>query len=194
MIGIHGTVSKDETIFFVPKYQWHHKTLKSDLEAKLDVNISLENNANLAAFAERVYQYHQSNHLLCINLASGIGSGIIIDGKILQGYHGYAGEMGHMIISPDGEPCKCGNRGCWELYASESSLLQRLALKKKQPNLTYEDIRLWIAERDSTTMQQLEQFIKYLSVGLNNVINLYNPETVVLNNEALTFIQTPSRR
>ena len=55
-------------------------------------------------------------------LSSGIGAGIMIDGKMHKGFHGYAGEMGHMIISQDGKPCRCGNHGCWELYSSEPSL------------------------------------------------------------------------
>ena len=59
-------------------------------------------------------------------LSSGIGAGIMIDGKLHKGYHGYAGEMGHMIIAQDGEVCRCGNRGCWEQYSSETSLFARL--------------------------------------------------------------------
>ncbi|ASK60972.1 ROK family protein [Virgibacillus phasianinus] len=185
MIGIHGTVNKDESILFVPKNQWRNKDLKSQLEQELNINISIENNANLSAYAERVYKHHESDNLLTILLTSGIGAGIIIDGKLHKGYHGYAGEMGHMVISPDGEQCRCGNHGCWELYAAEPSLFAQLSKELNKPTLTYHDVRDLIKKQDTAAEKHLEQFIEYISIGLNNVINLYNPETLVLNSEIL---------
>lgn len=185
VIGIHGTVNNDETINFVPTHQWKNKDLKADLEQEIDMNISIENNANLSAYAERVYIHHESNHLLCILLSSGIGTGIMIDGKLHKGYHGYAGEMGHMIILPNGRKCRCGNQGCWELYASEPSFFNDLTQLLNRPQLTFDDIQTLITAKDPTTMKLIEQFIIDLSIGLNNVINLYNPETLVLTSELL---------
>lgn len=185
IIGIHGTVSKEENIYFVPTYQWQNKELKTDLKKELDINISIQNNANLSAYAERVYQYHESDHLLCIILSSGIGAGIMVDGKLHKGFHGYAGEMGHMIISEDGKPCGCGNYGCWELYASEPNVLKSLANHLERPKLTFDDIQTLITEEEPITVQFLERFITDLSIGLNNIINLYNPETLVLTSELL---------
>src|SRR5690625_504263 len=185
VIGIHGTVNNDETINFVPTHQWKNKDLKADLEQEIDINISIENNANLSAYAERVYIHHESNHLLCILLSSGIGTGIMIDGKLHKGYHGYAGEMGHMIILPNGRKCRCGNQGCWELYASEPSFFNDLTQLLNRPQLTFDDIQTLITAKDPTTMKLIEQFIIDLSIRLNNVINLYNPETLVLTSELL---------
>src|SRR5690625_5276076 len=136
----------------------------------------IENNANLSAYAEKVYQYHGSKDLVTIILTSGIGAGIIIDGKLQKGFHGFAGEMGHMIIAPNGKSCRCGNKGCWELYASEPVLIQQIAQKLNRPNLTMDDLQELIAEADPVAMKELTTFIKNLSIGLNNVINLYNPE------------------
>lgn len=185
MIGVHGTVNKDESIFFIPTYQWHDKLLKEDLMNELDMEITIQNNANLSAYAERVYKHHESNNLLCIMLSSGIGVGIMIDGQLHKGYHGYAGEMGHMIIATDGEICSCGNRGCWEQYSSETSLLARLSEQLDIPKVTYDDVRNLIAENDPITITLIEQFIVDLSTGLNNIINMYNPETLVLTSEIL---------
>ena len=187
MIGIHGTVNKDELIYFVPKYQWHNKDLKAALIKEIGLPIHIENNANLSAFAENVYKYHQSNDLLTILLASGIGAGIMTDGELHKGYNGFAGEMGHMILSPDGAPCTCGNHGCWELYSAEPSLFATLAEKLDRPHLTYEDVQQLITKKDPITHSHLQQFIKDLSIGLNNIINLYNPETLVLNSEILSM-------
>lgn len=185
IIGIHGTVNKDETIYFIPKYQWRNKDLKRDLQQELDIVITIENNANLSSYAEKVYQYPESSNLLTIILSSGIGSGTIIDGQVQKGYHGYAGEMGHMIIHPGGKSCRCGNFGCWELYASEPNLLTELTEKLNRPSLTYEDIKKLLNERNPIVCRQIEEFIMYLSIGLNNVINLYNPEVIVLNSDIL---------
>lgn len=187
-IGIHGTVSNEEMIDFVPSYQWKNKDLKTDLERKLDIHISIENNANLSAYAERVYMHHDSNNLLCILLSSGIGTGIMIDGKLHKGYHGYAGEMGHMIIQPNGKKCRCGNHGCWELYSSEPNSLEDLALLLGRRQITLADVETCIKEHDPTTEAFIDKFIVDLSIGLNNIINLYNPETLVLTGELLKLI------
>jgi len=105
MIGVHGTVKKDEQIYYIPKYKWKNKNLKDDLQQKLGLEIHIENNANLAAYAESVFKYPESSHLISLIFTSGIGAGIIFDQKIQRGFHGYAGEMGHMIISLNGKKC-----------------------------------------------------------------------------------------
>ena len=185
VIGIHGIVTNDEIINFVPQHKWHNKNLKDDLEKEVGIKIQIENNANLCSFAEKVFKHHKSMNLLSVSMYSGIGLGVMINGESLKGYHGYAGEMGHMIIVPNGKPCNCGNSGCWELYSSEDSFLKQLAAIHHQKNMTYEDVRNLIIRQDPSTLEQMEQFIKYLAIGLNNIINLLNPETLVLNSELL---------
>lgn len=133
--------AKDEMIDFVPKHQWQNKPLKEDLETATSISVCIENNANLCSFAEIVYKHHQSNNLLSVNLYSGIGLGIIVNGELLKGYRGYAGEIGHIIVVPDGKPCNCGNFGCWEQYASEYSFFKQLAQKKEKLWVSYEDVR-----------------------------------------------------
>jgi predicted NBD/HSP70 family sugar kinase len=185
MIGIHGTVSKDESIYFVPSYQWQNKSLKADLSKELDINISIQNNANLSAYSERVYKHHESNNLLCIIISSGIGAGVVIDGKLHKGFHGFAGEIGHMIITKNGEACRCGNHGCWELYASEPSLLAQLSKQLGIPKVTQDDVQALIAKQDPITIKLMKQYMIDFSIGLNNIINIYNPETLVLTSELL---------
>ncbi|MCV9888524.1 ROK family transcriptional regulator [Metabacillus halosaccharovorans] len=185
VIGIHGTVSKDEIINFIPQHKWKDKNLKADLEKELDMQVYIENNANLCSFAERVFKHHHSENLVSISMYSGIGLGVLINGELLKGYHGYAGEMGHMIIVPDGRPCNCGNSGCWELYASEASILNQLKELHANQHLTYQDAHKLIMNQDQQTCDVLDSFIKYVAIGLNNIINLLNPETIVLNSELL---------
>jgi predicted NBD/HSP70 family sugar kinase len=188
VIGIHGTVKSDQTTGFVPQHQWYNKDLKGDLEKNLCMIVYIENNANLCAFAEKVFNRHQSENLISISMYSGIGLGVLINGKLVKGYQGYAGEMGHMIINPNGELCSCGNSGCWELYASEVSFFKQLSEKLDKPNLVFKDIQNLIIERDPVVMTQMDGFIKYISIGLNNIINILNPDTVVLNSELLQMV------
>lgn len=184
-IGIHGTVKNDETISFVQQHKWYNKDLKGDLEKKLNMVVYIENNANLCSFAEKVFHCHQSENLISISVYSGIGLGFLINGELVKGYHGYAGEMGHMIINPDGKPCNCGKSGCWELYASEVSFIEQLSNKLDKPKLTYEDIKNLVDARNLEVMIQADEFLKYISIGLNNIINILNPETLVINSELL---------
>jgi predicted NBD/HSP70 family sugar kinase len=185
IFGIHGTVNQDESILFVPKFQWHHKDLKAALQKELTISISIENNANLAAYAESVYKHQKNSNLLNLNISSGIGAGIMIDGKLYKGYHGFAGEMGHMIIFPNGDRCKCGNHGCWELYASEPRFIKQLEKELGKSNITFDDVQQLIHADDPVTHHVLDQFIKHIAIGLNNIINLYNPETLVINSRIL---------
>jgi predicted NBD/HSP70 family sugar kinase len=188
VIGVHGIVNKNESINFVTNYQWHNKNLKDDLKKKLDLNIHIENNANLSAYAEKVYKHYSCQHLISIEFSSGIGAGIIVDGRIQKGHHGYAGEIGHMIIYPNGMPCKCGNRGCWGRYASANNFIAKLADQLNNSRLTIKDIQNLIVKDDAVIYEQIENYISDISIGLNNVINFYNPETLVLNSEVLKII------
>ncbi|MFD0828958.1 ROK family protein [Neobacillus sp. M.A.Huq-85] len=185
VIAIHGLVSKEEVIHYVPRLKWDDLNLKGDLEKEIEIPIYLENNANLCSFAERVYLHHDTDNLLCATLYSGIGIGMMMKDEFFRGHDGYAGEAGHMIIVPEGKPCNCGNMGCWEKYASESSIFEYLSEKRKVKNLTYEQIQTWLDEGDEEVHNMLGKLIYYLAIGLNNMINMYNPDVIVLESELL---------
>lgn len=185
VIGIHGLVTKEEMIHYVPRFGWRDIHIKKDLEKATGLPICIENNANLCSFAERVYKHHETENLLCASLYSGIGLGMMMNEEFFKGHDGFAGEVGHTIIMPGGKPCNCGNSGCWEQYASESSFFKELSEKKQQPNISYEDVRQWLQSGDQVVVEMMEQFIYFLTIGLNNLINVYNPEVIVLNSELL---------
>lgn len=185
VIAIHGLVTTDETIQYVPRFQWASVDLKADLEKAVGTSIHLENNANLSAFAERAFIHHQTDNLLCVTLYSGIGLGMMMDNKFFRGHDGFAGEIGHMIVVPSGIPCACGNQGCWEKYASETSVFEQLSERKQVEPVTYAHVRNWLEEQDVDTQETMEQFIYYLAIGLNNIINMYNPDVVVIESELL---------
>lgn len=185
VIAIHGLVSTDEVIHYIPSVDWHDVPLKNDLEKALGMEVKLENNANLSAFAERVFFHHETDDLLSVTLHSGIGMGMMVNHTFFRGKDGFAGEIGHMIVAPGGLACNCGNQGCWEKYASETSVLQLLRAKKPDSDVSYEQVGRWMEDKDPDVAEIMEQFISYLSIGLNNIINIYNPEVVVLDSELL---------
>jgi predicted NBD/HSP70 family sugar kinase len=185
VIAIHGLVGKDETIHYVPRLRWNNISLKSDLEKQIDINVYLENNANLSAFAERVFVNHETDNLLAATLYSGIGLGMMMNNEFFRGHDGFAGEIGHMIVVPNGIQCNCGNKGCWERYASENVIFNTLSEKRNIKPITYDHIQQWLDEGDEEVIQLMEQFTYYLSIGLNNMINMYNPDVLVLDSELL---------
>ena len=185
VIGIHGIVNNDEIIYFVPHHQWQNKNLKNDLKNETGVNVYIENNSNLCSLAEIVYKHHQSENLLSVSLYSGIGLGLMVDRQWLKGYHGYAGEIGHMIIVPEGKPCSCGKLGCFEQYASEASFFKQLAEIKNIETISFKELKHWIHIQEPIVCNHLKQFMNLLAIGLNNIINLYNPEIIVINSELL---------
>ncbi len=185
VIAIHGLVGKDETVHFVPRLGWEDVQLKADLEQEIGLTVHIENNANLSSFAERVFLHHETDNLLCVTFYSGIGMGMMMKNDFFRGHDGFAGEIGHMIVVPEGKPCKCGNKGCWEKYSSESSIIEYLSQSRQIKNVTYDHLQQWLDEGDEEVQDLMEQFIYYLAIGLNNMINMYNPNVVVLDSELL---------
>jgi len=185
VVGVHGLVTLEEEVHFVPRFGWNNVRLKEDLERAAGLSVMIENNANLCSLAERVFEHHDAKNLLGASFSSGIGLGIMMNESFFKGEDGFAGEPGHMIIVPNGKPCSCGNKGCWEQYGSESAFYRELAEKKGHDHITHDDVRGWLQEKDKTVLEMMDSFIFYLSVGLNNMINLYNPAVVVLNSELL---------
>lgn len=185
VIAIHGLVTKEQAIHFIPRLGWQNIDLKSDLEKAIGLEVIIENNANLSSFAERTFFHHETDNLLCTTLYSGIGLGMMMKNDFFRGHDGFAGEIGHMIVVPDGIQCKCGNKGCWEKYASESSVFEILSEKKQIKNPSYEQIQKLLDDGDEEVQNLMEQFIYYLSIGLNNMINMYNPDVLVLDSELL---------
>ena len=125
-IGAAGFVDvSGSSVLFAPHLSWRHEPLREALAARLRLPVVVENDANAAAWAEWRFGAGQGEeHLVCITLGTGIGGGIVVDGLVQRGRYGIAGEFGHMQVVPGGHRCECGNRGCWEQYASGNALVR----------------------------------------------------------------------
>ena len=142
------------------------------IKTKLPIYIS--NDANCATIAEYEIADHKmfSNYIL-VTIGTGIGAGIILNGALYTGSTGVAGEIGHMVIEKDGLPCKCGRKGCFEKYASISALLKMTEAENLKEVF-------YLSEKNSSIQNVLESYIDNLSEGLANVVNMYDPEMLVI--------------
>lgn len=178
-LGIHG-VTINNNVSFAPYYNLTGANLAEGLGQHFGVPIYLENEANLSVIGEKTFQYDYSN-IANISVHSGIGLGIIINDQLYTGYSGRAGEFGHTIVEIDGKECPCGNHGCLEQYVSERVLLSEYARLKGLEEVDFNLYREMYENNDTAAIHIMNQFIKYMSVGINNILNAYNPEIVIIN-------------
>ncbi|TWP36980.1 ROK family glucokinase [Leekyejoonella antrihumi] len=125
-VGAAGFVAADRaTVVFAPHLSWRHEPLRDRLSRRVSVPVCVDNDANAACWAEwRFGSVQGESHLVMVTLGTGIGGAILTDGQIQRGRFGIAGEFGHMQVMPGGHRCECGNRGCWEQYASGNALVR----------------------------------------------------------------------
>lgn len=198
-IGVPGIVNKEKKILLAPNLNWRNVDLKAELEKKYEVPITIENEANAGAYGEKNFGVGKDfNNIIYVSVGIGIGVGLILNGNLYRGNNGFSGELGHMTIELNGMKCSCGNAGCWELYASEKSLVvnaKRSSLMDGQKDhLSLETIIELANNGESTSIQLFEEIGKYLGIGINNIINTFNPEQIIIGNrmaEAEQWIKQP---
>jgi len=197
-IGAPGPLDiKRGIINFAPNLPgWRDVPLKKILEDEFNMKVILENDANAAAWGERCFGAGQGvNNLVCFTLGTGIGGGIIIDGKIYHGNNYGAAELGHMTVNKDGPRCNCGNYGCLEAYSSATGIKNRVKNRIKEgiksDFLNFDDDKLFESLRlksifesarkgDKLTKGVVEEAISYLGIAIANIANILNPEMIVL--------------
>jgi len=184
-LGIHGLVANNQ-VSFTPYYKLSGLNIGENLERHFCTPVYLENEANLSVIGENTFQYDYQN-IANISVHSGIGLGIIINHQLYTGYNGRAGEFGHTIIELDGRQCPCGNKGCLEQYVSERTLLSEFAKSKNLEEATFEQFRVAYEAKDPHAQKIMKDFIKYMSVGVNNILNAYNPDIVIINSSFTIF-------
>ena len=197
-IGAAGFVSADRaTVVFAPHLSWRQEPLRQALQARVPHPIFVDNDANTAAWAEWRFGAGQGEtHLMMVTLGTGIGGAILVDGHVQRGRFGIAGEFGHMQVVPGGHRCECGNRGCWEQYASGNALVREarslataqsplaadlLARVGGMPaDLTGPVITEAAREGDPTSRELLAEIGTWLGVGIANLAAAFDPGTFVV--------------
>lgn len=178
-VGVPGIVNKEGTILLAPNLGWTNIQLKKELERLFPFPIIIENEAKAGAVGEQQFGTGQDyQNIIYISAGIGIGAGIIFNKQLYQGKNGFSGEMGHMIIQMNGKQCNCGSRGCWEAYASEHALLEMADQKAD----SLESLIKLAEDGDQTALDLFEKIGNYLGFGINNIINTFNPEQVIIGN------------
>ena len=195
-IGAPGAVDPEEgRIIFAPNLKWEDVPLKRVLEKQLGLPVFAENDCNACALG--VYETEldpKPRSMVGIFLGTGIGGGIVLDGKPYSGFNRTAGEIGHMILEVNGPKCGCGNKGCFEALASRTALFRKIqtAVKEGQktvltdmlgPDLTdmkSGDLRKALRRGDKFVEKVIEEAAEYTGIAVANVINVLNPEVIVL--------------
>lgn len=184
-IGAPGIVDDNSSVILAPNLGWKNSSIKTELESAFQIPVLIENEANAGAYGEKMYGLGKTaKNLVYISAAIGIGTGIIIDGALYRGAGGFSGEFGHMSIDMDGEKCRCGNIGCWELYASEQYVLNE-AMKHNLIDPTYTSIQQIIElakNNHPTAIKLLEKTAIHFGKGIVNIIHALNPQTIIIGN------------
>jgi glucokinase len=190
-IGFPGPLNAETgTIFNPPNLNgWNNVPLRAILEKELKVPVAIENDANAAALGEWWRGAGSgTNSLFCITLGTGVGGGIIIDGKVWHGASSIAGEIGHTTVMRDGIKCTCGNIGCLEAYACSGGILKRVndALLKEgdndspQPLTSLKQVDQMVMQGNEIILNVIKETGVILGIAIANIANLLNPEMIVL--------------
>lgn len=195
-IGAPGSVEPvSGRVLFAPNLQWEDVPLKKDLEKLIGTSVFVENDCNMSTLG--VYEKElksKPQHMVGIFLGTGVGAGLILNGQLFSGFNRTAGEIGHMVVQIDGPKCGCGNKGCFEAFAGRSSIFNRIqsAVKEGQKTILTDmlgddlqdlrsgDLRKAIRRGDKFVEKIIKEVAEYTGVAVGNLINILNPEVIVL--------------
>ncbi len=194
-LGVPGLVDQQSgTLLFAPNLGWKDVLLRKTLESAFDVPVFVGNEAIMAALGEYFFGAARGHdHVLYISAGVGLGGGIVCAGRVYGGKTGFAGEFGHMTMDPEGIPCNCGNRGCWETQASQPALFRYIqsALDAGHTSILPEmtggnletlSISLIVdaaRANDAVALEALGTVGRYLGIGIASLVNVLNPDLVV---------------
>lgn len=193
-IGSPGMIDSAEgSVVYANNLGWKDLKICDELSRALDgIKIRIGNDANVAALGElRFGAAKKYRSIVMITLGTGVGGGVIIDGKILEGNRGAGAELGHSVIVHGGESCSCGRRGCFEAYSSATALIRdtKRAMAAHPESAMWKDYTLETvsgktvfdhADTDSTAREVLDSYLEHLACGLVNYANIFRPEAIII--------------
>ncbi|HOA97719.1 ROK family protein [Acetivibrio saccincola] len=194
--GAPGVINKDTgEIIYSPNLPWKNYNIKKFIEGKLGIPFVVGNDANVGIMGEWKYGAAiNKKNVVGIFVGTGIGGGLIVDDKLFTGANHLAGELGHMVINPEGPYCNCGQRGCLESYAGKVAMTREIKNQIKRGResilkdlmdmessvISSKPLKEAIEEKDALAVEVLDKAIYYLAAGTGSLINIFNPEMVVL--------------
>ncbi len=190
-ISLPGRIdATTQQLVFAPNLKWPVTDLKTPMERETGLEVALENAANACALAEIWFgRLENIRNLVAITVSEGIGTGIIADGRLIRGSTGTAGEFGHVPLDPDGPVCSCGNRGCWEVLASNRAALRYYFESKArggrsgERTLEFQDLLSLSQQGDAVAIKALDMMAVQLGRGVRMIIAGLAPEAIVFIGE-----------
>ena len=175
-VGVPGLVTPTGVVMASPHLPGAHDfQVGPELRRRLGIDVHVENDATMAAFAEwKVGAARGAHNALMVTLGTGIGGGIVMGGELQRGANGFAGEIGHVVVQRNGLACQCGGHGCWERYASGS------ALQNLSGGRTGEEVFAAYRAGDSDAESVVEEFAQWVALGLAGLANICDPEIIVI--------------
>jgi predicted NBD/HSP70 family sugar kinase len=197
-VSLPGRIdSESQRLVFAPNLGWKDVDLKTPLEKATGLSVELENAANACALAEIWFGRHTEDvhNLIAVTVSEGIGCGVILNGQLVRGSTGVAGEFGHTTLVEDGLECRCGNRGCWEVYASNSAAVRyyaqaaspsrngKVGAKQPESGLTIEVIMRLADQGDPKAKEAIDRMAYYLGAGIASLVTGLAPDVVMVVGE-----------
>lgn len=199
-VGAAGFIDASTgSVTFSPNLTYDDPHIADALRGRCNLPVIVDNDANAAAWGERAFGAARGcDHVAFLTLGTGLGSGFIVDGRMVRGFTGAAAEFGHVVVHPDGPPCPCGLRGCIEQFASGGAIgrmgreaaqqapgSRMAALAGSVDDIRGEHVTMAAREDDAAALGALEAAGRCLGIGLSNVANLFDPEVIVLGGSAV---------
>lgn len=195
-LAIHGITNIHTGVLeFAPYYQWRGVRIKDIIEEKFGYPVFIENDVRAMALAESWFGVARGiPNFITVSIANGVGAGIIMNGKPYYGVDYSAGEIGHIVVEPDGPKCTCGNYGCLESLASDISLIKKAVKMIRQgaktkiielcngneENINIETIVEAAKQGDNLAVSIIEEAGRYIGITVSNLVNILNPNQFVL--------------
>jgi N-acetylglucosamine repressor len=189
-ISVAGVVDSTQAkVVYAPNLGWEELEVGEFVREHYPDSgiVTIENDAKTAALAEMRFGRHDTNlaNFVFLTVGRGIGTGIVIDRRILAGESNLAGEFGHMVLFEGGEACGCGNHGCWEAYASDRATVRRFAVRKSMSDdaslaLTIDDVIEAAESGDTVAQEELGRTGRYLGMGIANIIKAVDPDAIIV--------------
>lgn len=195
-IGSPGVCDyENTTIVYSNNIKFENYEIGKEFKKHLNVPVYLDNDANCAAYGESISgACKNTKNSVTITLGTGVGSGVIVNGQILRGFNGGAGEIGHHVIVVDGEQCTCGRKGCFESYCSATALIRDIltailknpdcllakAIENNHSKINAKIVFDMADKGDEVSKILIDNYIKFLAEGLVNIINIFQPEVIAI--------------
>jgi glucokinase len=174
-VGIPGPLNlREGTVPKAPHFpEWRNFPIRYHLKNRMKL-LAMDNDANMAALGEMWRGAAKGVKNFCmLTLGTGVGGGVVVDGNILHGALGSGGELGHIVVDPDGPPCACGARGCLESFCSASAIEKKLKMSPK-------DLAELAEKGDRDAVSFWKDFGRYLGIGIATLLNIFNPELIII--------------